>query len=92
MKTEIIKEDIVALKQQAGNNILVGSPGLIVALTQLALIDEYQFVVHPVILGSGLPLFQNIREKITLKLLKTKPFASGVIALYYEPAAVPSHR
>lgn len=80
-----IKEEVLELRQQAGKDILVGSPSLIVALTQLGLIDEYQLCVHPVILGSGLPLFKNINERIILKLLKTKSFGSGAIVLYYEP-------
>lgn len=80
-----IEEEVLELKQQSGKDILVGSPSLIVALTQLGLIDEYQLSVHPVILGSGLPLFKNISDNITLKLLKTKSFGSGTITLYYEP-------
>jgi dihydrofolate reductase len=64
----------------------VGSPSLIVALTQLGLIDEYQLAVHPVILGSGLPLFKNIRNRIDLKFLQTKTFGSGAVILYYKPA------
>lgn len=88
LKKEIIKEEVIGLKQQAGKNILVGSPSLIVALTQLDLIDEYQLVVQPIILGSGLPLFKNIRDQINLKLLKTKIFGCGVITLYYEPIRV----
>lgn len=81
-----IEEEVLELKQQTGKDILVGSPGLIVALTQLGLIDEYQLCVHPVILGKGLPLFRNISDKIMLKLLKTKRFSSGAITLYYEPS------
>jgi len=87
LKREIIKEEILELKQSrngGGKNILVGSPGLIVALTQLDLIDEYQLAIQPTVLGSGLPLFKNIRERVNLKLLKTKIFDSGLIALYYE--------
>jgi len=80
-----IKEEVLELKQQTGKDILVGSPGLIVALTQLGLIDEYQLCIHPVILGNGLPLFKTINDKIILKLLKTKTFASSAIILYYEP-------
>ncbi len=80
-----IKEEVLELKQQPGKDILVGSPSLIVALTQLGLIDEYQLCVHPVIVGSGLPLFKNINDRILLKLLKTKTFGSGAIVLYYEP-------
>ncbi|HZV68609.1 MAG TPA: dihydrofolate reductase family protein [Saprospiraceae bacterium] len=85
LKKEIIKEEILELKQQEGKNILAGSPSLIVALTQLGLIDEYQLAVQPTILGSGLSLFKNIRHRIDLKLLKTKTFGCGVVAFYYEP-------
>ena len=72
LKKEVIKEEVGELKQNAGKNILVGSPGLIVALTQLDLIDEYQLGVQPTILGSGLPLFKNVKDRIDLKLLRTK--------------------
>ena len=85
LKKEVIKEEILELKQQAGKNILAGSPSLIVALTQLELIDEFQLSVHPVVLGSGLPLFKNIKDRINLKLLKTKTFGCGAVTLYYEP-------
>jgi len=85
LKKEVIKEEILALKQQEGKNILVGSPTLIITMAQLNLIDEYQLAIHPIILGHGLPLFKNIRDKINLTLLKTKTFGSGVVALYYEP-------
>ena len=80
-----IKEEVLELKHQPGKDILVGSPSLIVALTPLDFIDEYQLVVHPVILGSGLPLFKNIKDKVDLTLLKTKRFGCGAVALYYEP-------
>jgi len=85
LKNEVIKEEVLELKQQAGKNILVGSPSLIVALTQLDLIDEYQLSVQPTILGTGLPLFKNITDSVNLKLLKTKTFGCGAVALYYEP-------
>jgi dihydrofolate reductase len=85
LKKELIKEEILELKQQAGKNILVGSPGLIVALMQLDLIDEYQLVIQPVILGRGLTLFKNVRESINLNLLNTKIFRCGVVVHYYEP-------
>jgi dihydrofolate reductase len=86
LKKEVVKEEALELKQQAGKNILVGSPSLIVALTQLDLIDEYQLCVQPIILGRGLLLFKNVKGRINLKLLKTKPFDSGAVTLYYEPA------
>ena len=83
-----LKETVLELKQSRNGGsatILVGSPGLIVALTQLDLIDEYQLSVQPTILGTGLPLFKNIRDRVNLKLLKTKTFGCGAVALYYEP-------
>src|SRR5438552_164161 len=95
LKREVIKEEILELKQSrsqspadngGSKNIFVGSPSLIVAFTQLDLIDEYQLCVHPIILGNGLPLFKNINDRINLKLLRTKTFGSGAIVLYYEPA------
>lgn len=85
LRREIVKEEILELKQQAAKDILVGSPSLIVTLTQLGLIDEYQLGVQPTVIGSGLPLFKNITDRIDLKLLKTKTFGCGAIALYYEP-------
>ena len=85
LKKEVIKEVIIELKQQEGKNILVGSPSLIVSLMQLNLIDEFQLSVHPIVLGSGLPLFKNVKERINLKLLKTKTFGSGAVTFYYQP-------
>jgi dihydrofolate reductase len=82
-----IKEEVSQLKQKAGKDIFVGSPGLISSLTKLDLIDEYQLTVHPVILGSGLPLFKDIKERIVLKLVKkSKTFGSGSMTHYYERA------
>jgi len=83
-----LEEEVVALKQSGNSGdkaIFVCSPGLIVALTNLNLIDEYQICIHPVVAGSGLPLFKDISEKIMLKLIKTKPFNGGAVILYYEP-------
>jgi dihydrofolate reductase len=85
LEKEVIKEKILELKQQAGKNILVGSPSLILSLMQLDLIDEYQLSVQPIVLGSGLPLFKNVKDRVNLKLLKTKTFGCGAVTLYYEP-------
>ena len=85
LKSEIIKEEISELKQQAEKNIVVGSPGLIVALMNLGLIDEYQLGVQPTVLGNGLSLFKNVEDRVDLKLIKTKTFSCGAIMLYYEP-------
>lgn len=86
LKKEIIIEEILDLKRQAGKDILVGSPSLIIALTNLGLVDEYQIAVHPTVVGSGLPLFKNISDRIDLKLLRTKTFDCGAVFLYYEPS------
>ena len=80
-----IQEEVLELKQQPGKDILVGSPGLIISLMNLQLVDEYQFCVHPVIAGKGLPLFKDVDDRLDLKLLKTKTFACGAAILYYEP-------
>jgi dihydrofolate reductase len=88
LKKEVIKEEILELKESrngGSKNIVVGSPSLIVAFTQLGLIDEYQLGVQPTVAGSGLPLFKNVRDRVDLKLLKTKTFSCGAIMLYYGP-------
>ena len=80
-----IEEEVLELKQQPGRDILVGSRSLIIQLMKLNLIDEYQLCVHPVVVGSGLPLFENINDRTILKLIKTKTFSGGAVTLYYEP-------
>jgi dihydrofolate reductase len=85
LASQDLEKEVLELKQQPGKSVLVGSPGLIVALTKLNLIDEYQLCIHPVIAGSGLPLFKNISEKVMLTLIKIKTFGGGAIILYYKP-------
>jgi dihydrofolate reductase len=84
LKREIVKDELLELKQKDGRDILVGSPSMIVALGDLNLIDEYQINVLPIVLGSGLTLFKNIRERIDLNLLRTKTFGCGAVVLYYK--------
>jgi len=81
-----IKEEVLELKQQAGKDILVGSRSLIMQLLKLNLIDEFQICVHPLIAGSGLPLFEDKKDRTILKLIKTKTFGGGAVILYYEPS------
>ncbi len=83
--TRGIKEEILELKEKVDNDILVGSPSLIINCMKLNLVDEYQFCVHPVIVGKGLPLFKDINDRVELKLLKTKTFTCGAVIFYYEP-------
>lgn len=86
LATRELAEEVNELKHQPGMDIYVSSPSLIAQLTQLGMIDEYQLCIHPVISGSGLPLFEDITDKIMLKLTNTKVFDFGGVMLYYEPA------
>lgn len=80
-----LDEEILELKQQSGKDILVGSRSLIIQLLNSNLIDEFQICIHPVIEGKGLLLFDKIKDRIMLKLIKTKSLNSGAIVFYYEP-------
>jgi len=85
LSDQTIEKEVSDLRQQPGGDILVGSRSLIINLTNLNLIDEYQLCFQPVIAGKGLPLFEEIDERTILKLFKTKTFSSGAIILYYKP-------
>ena len=78
-----IEETVKSLRLDSGKDIYVGSPGLIVSLTNLGLIDEYQLCVHPVIAGRGLPLFYKIAQTHVLELYQVKTLTSGVVVLNY---------
>jgi len=81
----VLPEAITKLKQEPGRDMLIyGSASIVRTLTNHGLIDEYQLLVHPVVLGGGKPLFQDIKQRQKLKLVKTKTFPSGVIGLYYQ--------
>lgn len=80
-----LEREVLELKKQVGEDILVCSPSLIAALTKLNLLDEYQLCIHPVIAGGGLTLFKGLSEKMTLNLIKTKSFHFGAVVHYYEP-------
>jgi dihydrofolate reductase len=73
------------LKQQPGREILVGSRSLIIQLLNLNLINELQLCIYPVIAGKGLMLFNDIKERTVLKLIKTRTFKSGAVLHYYRP-------
>lgn len=79
-----IEKEVTKLKQQPGKDMIIyGSGRLVSSLTQLRLIDEYRLWVHPVILGSGKPLFRELQQMLPLSLYKTETFSSGVVILYY---------
>lgn len=82
-----LNEKVLELKQQSGKDISVGSRSLIIQLLNSNLIDEFQICVHPVIEGKGLRLFDQIKDRIMLKLIKTKTLSSGSTVLYYEPTS-----
>jgi len=82
-----VAEEIATLKQQPGQDILIGGSGdLVNTLMGHDLIDEYRLMVFPVVVGSGKRLFGEGSATKTLKLLETKTFGSGVVVLSYEPA------
>ncbi|GHO87320.1 dihydrofolate reductase family protein [Dictyobacter formicarum] len=84
---EVNPAEIEQLKREPGRDIIIyGSASLVQTLTNLSLIDEYQILVHPVILGGGKPLFQDIKDRVKLKLVNTKTHPSGVVVLYYQPS------
>jgi dihydrofolate reductase len=80
-----IESQIRNLKQKEGNEIIIfGSPSAAHSLMQLDLIDDYWLFVNPVLLGKGIPVFDNIQETTKLKLIATHAFSSGVVCLHYE--------
>nr|WP_154958417.1 dihydrofolate reductase family protein [Paenibacillus xylanexedens] len=81
---ENIEEEIKNLKQQPGQDmVILGSPRFAHYLMKLGLIDEYKITVSPVLIGSGLPLFQGLNQKINLQLIENKTFDSGALGLFY---------
>lgn len=80
-----VKEEILSLKQQPGGDmVILGSPRFAHHLMELDLIDEYKITVSPVLIGSGLRLFQGLKEKTNLKLIESKTFDSGALGLDYQ--------
>jgi dihydrofolate reductase len=83
---ENIGEEVRKLKQIPGKSLtILGSGSIVTQLAELDLIDEYQFVVDPVILNSGTPIFKGINRRLDLKLVSTKTFKNGGVVLTYRP-------
>ncbi|HEX2619313.1 MAG TPA: dihydrofolate reductase family protein [Phototrophicaceae bacterium] len=81
-----LAEQINQIKQQPGKDIwFLGSPTLAQTFMELDLIDEYRININPTVLGQGKPLFAGVNRNFPLKLLESKTFKSGVVALRYEP-------
>ena len=81
-----VGEAVQKLKQEPGNGLFVGGLQLPLALAELGLIDEYEFVVHPRLAGHGPTLFAGLSKRIDLRLVDRHEFASGAVAMRYEPA------
>jgi dihydrofolate reductase len=77
-----IAEEIANLKQQSGSNLLLfGGASIAQTLVKLSLIDDFRLLINPVVLGNGKPLFQDITDRIPLRLVHDKKFRSGVVGL-----------
>lgn len=88
--TQVIRENLIdeikKLKQIPDKNMtILGSGSIVSQLAEHGLIDDYQLMIDPVIIGVGTPLFTGISNKIDLKLISTKTFKSGFILLLYQP-------
>jgi dihydrofolate reductase len=73
------------LKREPGKGLFVGGVKLALALAELGLIDEYEFVVQPVLAGHGPTLFAGLSKRVELKLVSRVEFGSGAVAMRYEP-------
>ena len=86
---ELVRGDlgkaVQQLKRESGKGLLVGGVKLPLALTELGLIDEYEFVVHPRLAGHGPTLFAGLSTYLDLKLVSRLEFDSGAVAMRYEP-------
>lgn len=75
------------MKEQPGNYILAhGGARFAQSLVASGLVDEYRLGIHPVVLGQGQPLFSGLRSSVDLRLISATPFASGAMAIVYQPA------
>lgn len=83
---EIVPQEIEKMKQQSGENLLIiGSGSVASQFSSADLIDEYRFIIIPVVLGEGKQYFRNLKDKLNLKLRETKTFKCGNVLLRYQP-------
>jgi dihydrofolate reductase len=82
-----LEEAVVALKREPGEGLYVGGVTLPLALAELGLIDEYEFVVHPTLAGHGPTLFAGLSKRVDLRLVGRLEFGSGAVAMRYTPRA-----
>jgi dihydrofolate reductase len=81
---EDVADEIAKLKGQPGKDMVIGGASIASSVMRLGLIDEYRLFVHPVIVGSGTPMFQVLGDPIKLRLAETRTFGSGVVYLCYQ--------
>ena len=84
-----LRKAVQQLKQAPGKGLFMGGVKLPLALAELGLIDEYEFVVHPMLAGHGPTLFAGLSKHVDLKLVDREEFASGAVAMRYEPRRSP---
>lgn len=83
---EIDPVEISRMKQEPGRDIVIyGSASIVQTLTNVGLVDRYQLLIFPIVLGGGKLLFHDILHKVKLSLVSTKMYPSGVVELAYEP-------
>jgi dihydrofolate reductase len=83
---DVVKEEVLALKDQPGGDLSLGGPVIAAAFQRLGLIDEYVVYVHPVLIGRGRPLFSPCDDTTALRLLESRSFGNGVNRLRYARA------
>jgi dihydrofolate reductase len=90
VNTRLVKDDMLGevrkLKQQSGKDLtILGSGSIVAQLAQAGLIDEYQILLNPVVLGKGKTMFEGIRDRIAMKMTSTRTFGNGNVLLCYKP-------
>ena len=88
--TRLVKSDLIAevrsLKRGSGQDLtILGSGSIVSQLAQEDLIDEYQILLNPVVIGKGKTMFEGVKDRFSLRLIKTRVFGNGNIMLHYEP-------
>ena len=95
--TKLVKGELTSevrkMKNEAGEGmVILGSGSIVSQLAQEGLIDSYQFVVNPTVLGKGRSMFEGVKDKMSLKLTKTRAFSNGNVFLSYDLVAGGEHR
>jgi dihydrofolate reductase len=90
--TKLVKGDLAAemrkMKKQPGPDmVILGSGSIVSQLAQQNLIDEYQIALSPIVLGNGRTMFEGVKEKLNLKLTKSRTFGNGTVFACYQPGA-----